>query len=44
MCPFNKWGLSQNMTGTDHCHVECMYEWEQILNSGDALVRTSGVA
>jgi len=32
------------MTGTDHCQVECMYEREQILNSGRALDRTSGVA
>jgi hypothetical protein len=36
-------GASYRMTGTDHCHVECMYEWERILNSGHALVRTSGV-
>jgi hypothetical protein len=42
--PIQQMGLHQRMTGTDHCHVECMYEWERILNSGRALVRTNGVA
>jgi hypothetical protein len=41
--PINKWGFNC-MTGTDHCHVECIYEWEQVLNSGRALDRMSGVA
>ena len=44
MCPFNKWDLLQSMTGTDHCHVECMYGWDLILNPGRALARKSGVA